>query len=98
MTFQVIECISSFLCNRLLWKVLNWKFLQECIFNAVPQLLSCSYLSSDDLPMNDLPIDFIGSTPIYADDTTFYFTLHLLFSIVYSTLTLIRLLILATAS
>ena len=70
------------------------KFLQECHVIAVPWLLSCFYLASNDLPINDLSVDFIVSTVIYADDTNLY---HLP-PTVYYTLTLMRLLILVTTS
>ena len=72
---QIFGLISSFLSNRLLRVVLDWKSSQEYPVNAgVPQgsilgstlfLLYINYI-------NDLPDDVICNIVIYTDDATLY--------------------------
>ena len=69
---QIFGLLSSFLSNRGLWVVLNWKFSKECPVNAgAPRgtLLRPTRLL---LYINDLPDDIICNIAIYADDTTLY--------------------------
>ena len=58
---------SSFLCNRRLREVLDWKPSQEySVNNGVPQ----GSITLFPLYINDLPDDVICNIAIYADDTT----------------------------
>ena len=69
---QIFGLISSFLCNRQLWVVLDGTSSQEYPVNAgVPQgsILGPTLFL---LYINDLPDDIICNIAIYADDTTLY--------------------------
>ena len=69
---QIFGFISSFLSNRRLRVVLDWKSSQEYSVNArVPH---GSFLGPTLflLHINDLLADVICNIAIYADDTTFY--------------------------
>ena len=69
---QIFGLISSFLSNRQLQVVLDWKSSQEYPVNVrVPQesiLRPTLFL----LYINDLPDDIICNIAIYADDNTLY--------------------------
>ena len=69
---QIFGLISSFLDNRRLWVVLDWKSSQEYPVNAgVPQgsILGPTLFL---LYINDRPDDVICNNAIYANDTTLY--------------------------
>ena len=69
---HIFGFIFSFLSNRWLRVVLDWKFSQEYPVNAgVPQgsILGPTLFL---LYINDLPDDVICDIAIYADDTTLY--------------------------
>ena len=65
---QIFGLLSSFLSNRRLWVVLNWKFSKECPVNAGAPWGPIRFL----LYINDLSGDIICNIAIYADDTTLY--------------------------
>ena len=69
---QIFGLISSFLSNRRLRVILDWKSSQEYPVNAgVPQgsILGPTLFL---IYINDLPDDVICNITIYADDTTLY--------------------------
>ena len=69
---QIFDLISSFLSNRRLRVVLDWKSSQEYSVNSgVPQgfILGPTLFL---LYINDFPDDVICDIAIYADDTTLY--------------------------
>ena len=67
-----IGVVSSFLSNRRLWVVLDWKTYEEYLVNdGVPKgfiLGSTLFLQY----INDLPDDVICNIASYIDDTTLY--------------------------